>query len=165
MKKVPVVREFMVTSLVTLRPEQPIREAIEVLLKNRISGAPVVDASGNLVGMLSEKDCLRVFANAAFYNTDPGDVDDYMSRSVQSIEPEADLFRAADAFLKHSFRRLPVVENGKMIGQISRRDVLNASRQLADASPVAKPWTDAKYLTDEVKAALADKPASRDNAT
>lgn len=159
MSKVPVVREFMVTSLVTLRPDLPIRQAIDILLKNRISGAPVVDGEGNLIGMLSEKDCLRVFANAAFYNTDPGDVDDYMAREVTTIEPEADLFKAADIFLKHSFRRLPVMENGKLVGQISRRDVLTASRQMADASPVAKPWTDAKYITDEVKAALADKPA------
>lgn len=160
MSKVPVVREFMVTSLVTLRPELPIRQAIDILLKHRISGAPVVDADGRLIGMLSEKDCLRVFANAAFYNADPGDVDDYMARDVRTIEPEADLFKAADIFLKNSFRRLPVVEDGKLIGQISRRDVLNASRAMTDASPVPKPWTDAKYLTDEVKAALADKPAT-----
>lgn len=159
MSKVPTVRDFMVTALVTLRPELPIRQAIDILLKHRISGAPVVDAAGSLVGMLSEKDCLRVFANAAFYNTDPGDVEDYMARDVRTIEPEADMFKAADIFLKNSFRRLPVVENGRLIGQISRRDVLNASRQLADTPPVPKPWTDAKYLTDEVKAALADKPA------
>ncbi|HMP77236.1 MAG TPA: CBS domain-containing protein [Kiritimatiellia bacterium] len=159
MSKVPVVREFMVTSIVTLRPELPIRQAIDSLLKHRISGAPVVNAEGALVGMLSEKDCLRVFANAAFHNSDPGDVEDYMAREVLTIEPEADLFRAADIFLKHSFRRLPVLEDGKLVGQISRRDVLNASRQLADAPPIPKPFTDAKYLTDEVKAALADKTA------
>jgi CBS domain-containing protein len=158
MSQIPIVREFMVTHLVTLRPDMPIREAIDILLKHRISGAPVVDAGGRLLGMLSEKDCLRVFANAAFYHADPGDVEDYMSRDIHTIEPEADLFRAADLFLKHSFRRLPVLENGRLVGQISRRDVLNASRRIADAPPVPKPFTDAKYLTDEVKAALADKP-------
>ncbi len=159
MSKVPIVREFMVTNLVTLRPDMPIREAIDVLLKNRISGAPVVDPSGTLIGMLSEKDCLRVFANAAFHRSDPGDVEDYMTREICSIEPEADLFRAADLFLRHSFRRMPVMENGKLIGQISRRDVLNASRRIVETPPIPKPFTDAKYLTDEVKAALADKPA------
>jgi CBS domain-containing protein len=158
MSKIPIVREFMVTNVVTLRPDMPIREAIDILLKHRISGAPVVDAAGHLLGTLSEKDCLRVFANAAFYHTDPGEVEDYMTRDVCTIDPEADLFRAADIFLKNSFRRLPVVENGRLVGQISRRDVLNASRRIADASPVPKPFTDAKYLTDEVKAALADKP-------
>lgn len=158
MSKVPTVREFMVTNLVTLRPEMPIREAIDTLLKHRISGAPVVDAAGNLIGTLSEKDCLRVFANAAFYNTDPGEVEDYMTRDICTIEPDADLFKAADLFLKHSFRRMPVLENGKLVGQISRRDVLNASRKMTDTPPIPKPFTDAKYLTDEVKAALADKP-------
>lgn len=80
-----------------------------------------------------------------------------MSREVQTVDPETDVFRVADMFLSRSFRRLPVVENGRLIGQVSRRDVLNASLRILVASPVAKPWTDAKYLTDEIKAALADK--------
>ncbi|MCO5043890.1 MAG: CBS domain-containing protein [Verrucomicrobia bacterium] len=158
MNRVPTVRDIMVTKLVTLRPEQPIRDAIDILLKNRISGAAVLDDKGALIGMLSEKDCLNVIANDAFHNTDPDHVSDYMSRTLTTIEPEADIFRAADMFLKNSFRRLPVVENGRVVGQISRRDVLNASRLLADAPPVPKPWSDSKYITDEVKAALADKP-------
>lgn len=158
MSRVPTVRDFMVTGLVTLRPKMPIREAIDTLLKHRISGAPVVDEEGRLVGVLSEKDCLRVFAGAAFYKGDPGTVEEYMSRDIKTIGPNVDIFQAADMFIRNHFRRLPVVENGKLIGQISRRDVLNASRRLADAPPVQPPFTDAKYLTDEVKAALADKP-------
>ncbi|MCS6771192.1 MAG: CBS domain-containing protein [Kiritimatiellae bacterium] len=158
MGKVPTVRDFMVTNLVTLRPRMPIREAIDILLKHRISGAPVVDDNGKLIGTLSEKDCLRVFANAAFYHSDPGDVEDYMNTNVVTISPDADIFHAAQVFLNNTFRRLPVLENGRLVGQISRRDVLNASRKMADAPPFPPPFTDAKYLTDEVKAALADKP-------
>lgn len=161
MSKVPIVRDFMVTHLVTLRPEMPIREAIDILLKHRISGAPVVDAEGKLIGALSEKDCLRVFANAAFYNVDAGDVEDYMTRNVVTIEPDADIFQAAQVFLNNHFRRLPVLENGRLVGQISRRDVLNASRKMADTPPVPQPFTDSKYLSDEVKAALADKPPAQ----
>lgn len=157
MSNVPVVRDFMATKLVTLRPEMSIHDAIAVLLKHHISGAPVVDAGQRLVGILSEKDCLRVVASGAFHTSAAGMVEEYMSREVQTVDPETDVFRVADMFLSRSFRRLPVVENGRLIGQVSRRDVLNASLRILVASPVAKPWTDAKYLTDEIKAALADK--------
>jgi len=157
MSNVPVVREFMVTKLVTLRPEMDIFVAIDLLLKHHISGAPVVDAEQRLVGILSEKDCLRVVASGAFHRSASGQVEDYMSREVQTVDPEADVFRVADMFLTRSFRRLPVLEQGKLVGQVSRRDVLNASRKVLEESTVQKPWTDARYLTDEIKAALADK--------
>ncbi|MCZ7590998.1 MAG: CBS domain-containing protein [Kiritimatiellae bacterium] len=158
MGKLYTVREIMVRRLVTLRPNQPIRDAIDILLRSRISGAPVVDADGKLIGMLSEKDCLKVFVNDAFHNTDPDHVEDYMSRTLTTIDPDADLFAAASMFLKNSFRRLPVVENGKLVGLITRRDVLDATRRLADRPAVEKPWSDSKYITDEVKAALAGRP-------
>ena len=67
MSKVVYVRDFMVTRVVTLAPETDIFQAMKTLVQNRFSGAPVVDAQNNLVGMLSEKDCLRVFASGAYY--------------------------------------------------------------------------------------------------
>lgn len=158
MQEIPVVRQFMAKTLVTLRPAMSIFEAIDLLLKHHISGAPVVDEAGALVGVLSEKDCLRVYAEGAFYKMAGGHVEDFMSREVTTIGPEEELFRVAEIFLTHHFRRLPVVEKGRLIGQVSRRDVLNASRTILEQSPVQKPWTDSKYLTDEIKAALADRP-------
>lgn len=158
MSKIPLVRDFMATQLVTLRPEMSIFEAIDLLLKHRYSGAPVVDGDGRLVGILSEKDCLRVYASGAFFNNAGGIVGDYMSREVVTVGPDDELFRVADIFLKRSFRRLPVLQDGRLVGQVSRRDVLQASRRIVEQSPVAKPWTDSKYLSDEVKAALADRP-------
>lgn len=158
MGKLNTVREVMARRLVTLKPDQPIRDAIDILLRSRISGAPVVDNLGKLVGMLSEKDCLRVFVNDAFHKRDPDHVDDYMSTTLTTIEPDADMFAAASMFLKHSFRRMPVVEEGRLVGLITRRDVLDATRRLADRPEVEKPWSDSKYLTDDVKAALAGKP-------
>ena len=157
MSQVPVARDFMATKLITLRPDMDIFAAIDELLKHHISGAPVVDAEQRLVGILSEKDCLRVVAGGAFHRSAGGSVGDYMSREVQTVDPEADVFRVADIFLSRSFRRLPVLEDGRLIGQVSRRDVLEASRRILEGSPARKPWTDAKYLTDEIKAALADK--------
>ncbi len=157
MSKVVLVREIMTTGLLTLKPDMPIFHAISMLLKNRISGAPVVDQSGKLAGILSEKDCLRVFANEAFFSQNAGGlVSDYMSINIMSIDPDDDVFKAADIFLKNSFRRLPVVDDGRLVGQISRRDVLKASLQIVQESPIKKEWSDAKYITDEIKAVLDD---------
>lgn len=159
MSKPILVREVMATGLVTLNPATPIFQAITSLLKNRVSGAPVVDEGGRLVGVLSEKDCLRIFANEAFFSQNAGGpVSDYMTRNTLVVDPDDDVFKAADVFLKHTFRRLPVVEDGRLVGQISRRDVLKASLRIVQESPIKKQWTDAKYITDEIKAVLADRP-------
>lgn len=153
--KARTVGEYMQRKFLTLEPGMPIEEAIKMLLKHRVSGAPVVDAERKLIGVLSEKDCLRIFANGA-YNVLPGAVvEQYMSRSLRTITEDADLFTAADVFLKNPFRRLPIVdETGRLVGQISRRDVLNGSRETWETSSVTKEWTDSRYLTDEIKAAL-----------
>lgn len=155
MSKAILIREFMTTHLVTLKPDMPIFEAIALLLKHKISGAPVVDEHKHLLGMLSEKDCLAVFANEAFFSESAGGpVADYMTNSVMTVDPDDEVFKAADIFLKQSFRRLPVVEDGKVVGQISRRDVLVASLHIVEASPKRKAWTDARYIPDEVKSLL-----------
>lgn len=160
MSKIVVVREFMVTRLVTLAPEMDIFTAMRTLVQHRFSGAPVVDAQQQLVGMLSEKDCLRVFASGAYYNGAGGLVSDYMTRKVTTVEPEDELFRVADLFLNNSFRRLPVVENGKLVGQISRRDVLMASLKICEESPIKPPFTDSKFISTEMKAVLDGPPKS-----
>lgn len=162
MSKIPLAREFMATSLVTLRPEMAICDAISILLKHRVSGASVVDESNRLLGILSEKDCLRVFANGAFYQLTGGIVADYMSKDVTTIGPDDDLFKIADIFLKNSFRRLPVLEGERLVGQISRRDVLLAAKHMCTDTSSRKTWSDSKYLSEEVQAVLQepvpDKP-------
>ena len=140
MSKAILVREVMATGLLTLKPEMPIFKAILLLLKNHVSGAPVISDQGLLVGILSEKDCLRVFSNKAFYSHDTGgNVEDYMTRDLKTVDPDDDVFKAAEIFLANSFRRLPVVDNGNLVGQLSRRDVLQASMKLMDDSPIKKP--------------------------
>ncbi len=160
MGKIVVVRDFMVTRLLTLTPEMSIFEAMRRLLEHRFSGAPVVDAAGKLVGMLSEKDCLRVFASGAYYYDAGGTVSDFMTREVTTVDPDDELFKVADLFLSRSFRRLPVVEDGKLVGQISRRDVLLASLKICEESPVKPPFTDSKFISDQMKAVLDGPPRS-----
>jgi len=119
-----VVRDFMITLMATLRQDMGIYEAIKILLKNKTSGAWVLDENKMLLGVLSEKDCLRIFANKAFNQIPTGIVADYMSKSMKSLHPDDDLFKVAELFLKNPFRRLPVIEHGILIEQVSRYDVL-----------------------------------------
>lgn len=148
----------MTTGLLTLDPEAPIYQAIDHLLKHRISGAPVTDDHNKLVGILSEKDCLRIFANEAFFSEGAGGhVKDFMSTKVMTIDPDDDVFAAADIFLKSHFRRLPVIEDGRLVGQVSRRDILSASLKILGESSMKKKWTDSKYITEEIQAVLSSR--------
>ena len=125
MLRLPVVRDFMTTRLYTLSPEVNILDAVDMLVERSISGAPVTRA-GRLVGMLSEKDCLRLLSKGANDDVPTGTVGDYMVTDVKTVPPTMDIYYLAGLFLKHPYRRYPVVEDGVVIGQISRRDVLRA---------------------------------------
>ena len=127
--------------------------AIGLLLKNRISGAPVIDDDNNLLGILSEKDCLRIFANGSFYDMPGGPVSKFMTEMVSTVKPNSDLFSVADIFLKHNFRRMPVVEGKKLVGQISRRDVLKAIQDSTSYKVDNKAIN--SYLTQEMKGSLS----------
>ncbi len=130
------VTKYMARDLITFRPEQDIYEAIDLMLKHKISGAPVLDSSGKLVGLLSEKDCLRVMISSAYHNEPVGirRVADYMTINVATISPDKDVLDVANLFLSSNYRRFPVVENGKLLGQVSRRDILRAANDIKTAS-------------------------------
>ena len=120
----PIVRDHMDTVVHTLRPDAEILDAIGFLLENRVTGAPVVDQGGKLAGMLTERDCLTLVAEGADAKRPQGTVADFMSTDVTTISPDADVYYAAGLFLEHSFRRLPVVEGGEVVGAITRFDIL-----------------------------------------
>tara|TARA_B100001123_G_C15235287_1_gene996924 strand:+ start:932 stop:1333 length:402 start_codon:yes stop_codon:yes gene_type:complete len=127
--------------------------AIGLLLKNRISGAPVIDKDNNLEGILSEKDCLRIFANGSFYDMPGGPVSKFMTDVVLTVNPGSDLFSVADIFLQHNFRRMPVVEGKKIVGQISRRDVLKAIQDSTSYDVDSNEING--YITQEMKGSLS----------
>lgn len=121
-----LVRDYMTSDLVKLTPQMEVMAAINQLVKHRISGAPVVDAEGKLVGMLSEMDCMQVGLIAAEDTCVAGPVSQFMKSSVVAVSPDDSLTQLAQLFLSKPFRRYPVMENGKLVGQISRSDVLRA---------------------------------------
>ena len=125
--------DLMTRSVVTLAPDGGIYPAIKVLLKHKISGAPVVDPAGRLVGILSEKDCLRVLVGGALDGLPDGLVRDYMTETVETVGPGATLLDIAHRFITRSYRRLPVLDaDGRVIGQVSRRDALVAIEAIRD---------------------------------
>ncbi|HNP08145.1 MAG TPA: CBS domain-containing protein [Cyclobacteriaceae bacterium] len=130
--KYELVTKYMVgvSDLVTFSPDQTIQEAIDIIIDKRISGAPVLDNTGKLVGMLSEKDCLKIIVDQAYHNLpiESKKVSDYMTAEVKTVPPDSDVVSAANQFLHSPIRRMPVVDNGVLKGQISRRDILRAAK-------------------------------------
>lgn len=122
----PRIKAYMSRELVTLTPGMEINRAMHLLVDNRLSGAPVLDETGNLVGMLSQKDCLKAALHASYYRDWGDTVADYMSGEVQTLDADLDLAEAAEAFLASPFRRFPVMEEGRLAGLISRSDLLRA---------------------------------------
>ena len=128
--------DIMARSEATLDPESDIYVAMERLLKGRLTGAPVVDDEGTLLGMLTERDCLKVMVDGALDGLPRGKVSDYMTSPAESITPTASLHSVAHLFLTRSYRKLPVVDrDGRLIGQVSRRDILVAIESARD-----NPW-------------------------
>ncbi len=122
---IPTARDVMVGSVITLTPDMSVFEAIQKLVASRISGAPVVDENGKILGMLEELDCLGVLASDQFHSEDyESRVRDYMTERYETVEPDCDIYRLALYFRDKPVRRFPVMEGNRLVGQVSRRDVL-----------------------------------------
>lgn len=126
-----LVRDYMAGQLVTFKPDTDVMDAIHELVHHRIAGAPVVNDQGDLVGMLSELDCLKVALNAGYYGDWGGPVADYMTPEVEWVDADMNIVDLAQRFLDSGFRRFPVLRNNRLVGQISRRDALRALNELA----------------------------------
>ena len=120
------IDDYMATDLISFAPDDDIIQAMRVLLEKHLSGAPVIDKSGRMVGVLSKKDCLALIYNTAYHQDWGGRVDQYMSREVESIEAGSSLLDATEKFLHSHFRRFPVLRDGQLVGQISRHDIMRA---------------------------------------
>ena len=123
-------KDYMSTELLTFTPDMELMSAINQLAKRRISGAPVLDAGGKIVGLLSEKDCLKVCVTAGYEGVPGGLVQEYMSTKVVTVDVDASLLEVASMFVGSAFKRYPVMRDGKLVGQISRSDVLRAINDL-----------------------------------
>jgi len=135
-KKAPLkhllVKDHMSTNLITFKADDTLDQVLEILAKKKISGAPVVDEGGSLIGIISEVDCLNEIIKGKYTNTPkfPSKVSEHMTRDVMTLSPEMSIFDAAGNFLKNKIRRFPVLQDGRLIGQISLSDIIRAFPKL-----------------------------------
>ncbi|MFT4713892.1 MAG: putative transcriptional regulator [Candidatus Azotimanducaceae bacterium] len=123
------VREYMQTKSITVRPSMDVYEAAQKIMENKVSGAAVVDDENkNLVGMLPELDCLQTILSAVYNGNSPRAalVEDVMTKDVEVNKPGDDIIDVVSSMLDHKHRRRPVIENGKLIGQVTCRQILKA---------------------------------------
>jgi CBS-domain-containing membrane protein len=132
--------DIMARSEATLRPDMDIYGAMKELLGKKLTGAPVVTERGVLVGMLTERDCLKVLVGWVMDNMPRGKVTDYMSAPVVSVGPAASLYDVVHIFLTKPYRKLPVVDaDEQVVGQVSRRDALVALASFAEKQGMSAP--------------------------
>lgn len=120
------VRDVMVKKPVVFTVGMGLLDAVRVLVDKRISGAPVVDSHGNLVGVLSERDFLEAALIAGYHGERGGRVEDYMTAEVEAVSANDNLLDVASKFVKTKYRRYPVIEDNRVVGVVARRDVLRA---------------------------------------
>lgn len=127
-----LVEDYMTKKLITFSPKQSILEVMEAFAKHHISGGPVMDKNGFLVGIISEADCMKQISESRYFNQPILDksVERYMTKDVQTIPHDMSIFDAAGVFDKHKRRRLPVMKNDILVGQISRKDIVIAALKL-----------------------------------
>ncbi len=126
MTRVTRIADIMTRDILTFAPGLEINHAVSRLLTRRVSGAPVVDDRGRLLGILTVKDCFKAVLSASYYEGWGGVVSDYMSSPAETMDAELDIVSAAEQFLTSRYRRFPVIEAGRLVGVISRFDVLRA---------------------------------------
>ena len=123
--------DVMQTDLITVSQDTPILEAMELIVENRITGLPVVAEDMKLAGIISEKDILKIAYQviAGSYDSGPSTdkVKDFMTNDVITFRPHDNLADICQCFLDKPFRRVPVVEDGRLVGLISRKDIISSA--------------------------------------
>jgi CBS domain-containing protein len=124
------IAQAMNKTVVAIRSDATLTEAVAFLTRHHIGGAPVVGDKGELVGVISESALIDVVFDPAVRDVP---VSEYMTAEVQSVNPNAPLSLAAKLFALYRFRRLPVVEDGKLVGILTRRDLMNYAIQMGQS--------------------------------
>jgi len=170
------VANIMTFGAATIHPQAPIEAAAQVMLQNRVSGLPVVDESGKLVGMVTEGDLLRRHQGQTdrprwlqlLLNSPKSkegiDLDhfqtvaDVMTTKVVAVRESTSVSEIADLMRRHGIKRVPVVDDGKVIGIVSRADLLVTMARLAEDMPAAS--AEDRKLRQRVLDALPQEPRS-----
>tara|TARA_B100000963_G_scaffold13107_2_gene10131 strand:+ start:30205 stop:30669 length:465 start_codon:yes stop_codon:yes gene_type:complete len=127
--KTLLVSDIMRRDLVLFTKDQSIHEVMKKFIKYRISGGPVVDNTGKLIGVISEADCMKEISDSRYFNLPILDktVAHFMTSKVDTIDASNTIFEAASMFFKTTRRRFPVLDKNRLVGQISRKDIVIAT--------------------------------------
>ncbi len=126
------LKDYMLTNPVKVKADTDLFDAIESILEYKISGMCVVDEENHLVGMLSEMDCLNAILSAMYNEeTSVGPVSQFMTTDLFYVSPHADIVDVAQEMLKRGYRRCPVVQDGKLVGQVTCRQLLRAVEEFS----------------------------------
>jgi CBS domain-containing protein len=115
-------KAIMTKDVISVHPETPVYEAMKVLVENGISGLPVVDDEGILTGIITEKDVLALLTGSSIGKEET--VNDYVTKKVVSFTTEDSVVDICDFFKARPIRRVPIVSGNKLVGIVSRRDVI-----------------------------------------
>ncbi len=127
------VASAITRDLISFAPDTPVGQAVASMVENDISGAPVLDRIGDLLGVVTAKDCFKAALDGSYYGDWEGAVSDYMTAEVRTLDANTDLVAAASLFLEVDFRRFPVLREGRVIGMVTRLDVLRALYRISTA--------------------------------
>lgn len=118
--------DYVTTQPVLVKPDTNIFNVIHELIVHRVSGVTVVDDDNNVLGVISEFDCLKAILDGSYYNEVNGTAADVMSTEVESLSNDVDIIEVAKRMLESKRRRMPIVKDGKFVGQLSVRSILKA---------------------------------------
>ncbi|MAC96803.1 MAG: inosine-5-monophosphate dehydrogenase [Flavobacteriales bacterium] len=127
-----LVKDYMTKQLITFSPKQTVNEVVDVLVYRNISGGPVINEDGQLIGIISEGDCLKEIMRGHYNNdlTMSALVEEVMVKSVITVAANDTVWDVASKFLEMKLRRFPVLNEDKLVGQISQRDIMKAVEEL-----------------------------------
>lgn len=129
-----IVKDYMTSKLITFEPDTNILDIAKTMLKKRITGAPVLDKDGNIIGLIDDKDCLRIVVDTLYHNQPivSHTAKEYMSNVMKTVDINTEILEVANIFLSTPYKRLLVTDKeGKLRGNISRRDILRAIHDLS----------------------------------
>lgn len=121
-----MIDAYMQEDFLSLTPDTPMKTAIARLVETGSSAAPVLDDNGQLVCVLTQKDCFAAALNSAYYQQWSGTVDQHMTTTVETLDAETDIVSAAETFQRLPYRAFPVMRDDSVVGMLSRADLLNA---------------------------------------
>ncbi|HEC73560.1 MAG TPA: CBS domain-containing protein [Methylophaga aminisulfidivorans] len=133
------VKDYMNGTKITFTPDMEILKAIAQLIEFKLSGAPVVDHHGNLIGFLSEKDCMQVALNAAYQGEAGGQVSEFMNETCATVDVDDSIIEVAETFLNSAYKCLPVIKENRLVGSITRQNILKALQTTSNIENNKKP--------------------------